>query len=79
MFGFHGVDFMEIDSLLTDEEKLVPQTVRKFCQHHRRGAPEGRQFSPPAPPGLRAPAGQPSCRYVTIAKGRFGTASPRKR
>ena len=30
MFPFHGVDFMEIDSLLSDEEKLVRQTVREF-------------------------------------------------
>jgi glutaryl-CoA dehydrogenase len=30
MFPFHGVDFLEIDSLLSDEEKLVRQTVREF-------------------------------------------------
>jgi len=30
MFPFHGVDYMEIDSLLSDEEKLVRQTVREF-------------------------------------------------
>ncbi len=30
MFAFHGVDYMEIDSLLSDEEKLVRQTVRQF-------------------------------------------------
>jgi glutaryl-CoA dehydrogenase len=30
MFGFHGVDFLEIDGLFTDEEKLVRQTVREF-------------------------------------------------
>ena len=30
MFPFHGVDFMEIDSLLSDEDKLVRQTVREF-------------------------------------------------
>ncbi|MEJ2008255.1 MAG: acyl-CoA dehydrogenase family protein [Acidobacteriota bacterium] len=30
MFPFHGVDFMEIDSSLSDEEKLVRQTVREF-------------------------------------------------
>ncbi len=30
MFPFRGVDYMEIDSLLTDEEKLVRQTVRGF-------------------------------------------------
>jgi len=30
MFAFHGVDFMEIDGLFTDEEKLVRQTVREF-------------------------------------------------
>lgn len=31
MFPFHGVDFMEIDSSLNDEEKLVRQTVREFA------------------------------------------------
>ena len=30
MFPFHGVDYMEIDSVLTDEEKLVRRTVRDF-------------------------------------------------
>jgi glutaryl-CoA dehydrogenase len=30
MFAFHGVDFLEFDSLLSDEEKLVRQTVREF-------------------------------------------------
>ncbi|MGH9327845.1 MAG: acyl-CoA dehydrogenase family protein [Terriglobia bacterium] len=30
MFPFHGVDFLEIDSLLSDEEKLVRGTVREF-------------------------------------------------
>ena len=30
MFPFHGVDYVEIDSLLSDEEKLVRQTVREF-------------------------------------------------
>jgi glutaryl-CoA dehydrogenase len=30
MFPFHGVDFMEIDSLFSDEEKLVRQTARAF-------------------------------------------------
>jgi glutaryl-CoA dehydrogenase len=30
MFPFHGIDFVEIDSLFTDEEKLVRQTVREF-------------------------------------------------
>jgi len=30
MFPYHGVDFVEIDSLLSDEEKLVRQTVREF-------------------------------------------------
>ncbi|HXH48238.1 MAG TPA: acyl-CoA dehydrogenase family protein, partial [Terriglobia bacterium] len=32
MFPFHGVDFMEIDTFLSDEEKLVRQTVRKFAE-----------------------------------------------
>jgi glutaryl-CoA dehydrogenase len=32
MFPFHGVDFMEIDSLLSDQEKLVRQTVREFVE-----------------------------------------------
>ena len=30
MFPFRGVDFLEVDSLLSDEEKLVRQTVREF-------------------------------------------------
>lgn len=30
MFPFHGVDFLEIDSILSDEEKLVRQTTREF-------------------------------------------------
>jgi glutaryl-CoA dehydrogenase len=30
MFPFHGVDFMEFDSLLSDEDNLVRQTVREF-------------------------------------------------
>jgi glutaryl-CoA dehydrogenase len=30
MFAFHGIDFLEIDGLFTDEEKLVRQTVREF-------------------------------------------------
>jgi len=30
MFPFHGVDYLEIDSLFSDEEKLVRQTVREF-------------------------------------------------
>jgi glutaryl-CoA dehydrogenase len=30
MFPFHGVDFVEFDSLLSDEEKMVRQTVREF-------------------------------------------------
>lgn len=31
MFPFHGVDFMEIDAFLSDEEKLVRRTVREFA------------------------------------------------
>jgi glutaryl-CoA dehydrogenase len=27
---FRGVDFLEFDSLLTDEERLVRDTTRKF-------------------------------------------------
>jgi glutaryl-CoA dehydrogenase len=30
MFPFHGVDFVQFDSLLSDEEKLVRATVREF-------------------------------------------------
>jgi glutaryl-CoA dehydrogenase len=30
MFPFHGVDYVEIDGLFSDEEKLVRQTVREF-------------------------------------------------
>ena len=33
MFPFHGVDYMEIDSLFSDEEKLVRQTVREFVDN----------------------------------------------
>ncbi len=32
MFPFRGVDFMEIDSLLGDDEKLVRRTVREFVE-----------------------------------------------
>ena len=32
MFAFHGVDYLEIDSLLNDDEKLVRQTVREFVE-----------------------------------------------
>jgi glutaryl-CoA dehydrogenase len=32
MIPFHGVDFVEFDSLLNDEEKLVRQTVREFVE-----------------------------------------------
>jgi glutaryl-CoA dehydrogenase len=32
MFAFHGVDYMEIDSLFSDQEKLVRQTVREFVE-----------------------------------------------
>jgi glutaryl-CoA dehydrogenase len=30
MFAFHGVDYIEIDALFSDQEKLVRQTVREF-------------------------------------------------
>ena len=30
MFAFHGVDYMEVDSLFSDQEKLVRSTVREF-------------------------------------------------
>lgn len=30
MFPYHGVDFLQMDSLLSDEEKLVRKTVREF-------------------------------------------------
>jgi glutaryl-CoA dehydrogenase len=30
MFPFHGVDYMEVDSLFSDQEKLVRSTVREF-------------------------------------------------
>jgi glutaryl-CoA dehydrogenase len=33
MFAFHGVDYLEIDSLFSDEEKLVRQTVREFVDN----------------------------------------------
>jgi glutaryl-CoA dehydrogenase len=32
MFAFRGVDYMEIDSLFSDQEKLVRQTVREFAE-----------------------------------------------
>jgi glutaryl-CoA dehydrogenase len=32
MFAFHGVDYMEIDALFSDQEKLVRQTVREFVE-----------------------------------------------
>jgi glutaryl-CoA dehydrogenase len=32
MFAFHGVDYMEIDGLFSDQEKLVRQTVREFVE-----------------------------------------------
>ncbi len=32
MFPFHGVDFAAFDDLLSDEDKLVRQTVREFVQ-----------------------------------------------
>src|SRR5260370_5931788 len=32
MFPFRGVDYMEIDSQFTDEEKLVRRTVREFVE-----------------------------------------------
>ena len=33
MFAFHGVDYMEIDALFNDQEKLVRQTVREFVDN----------------------------------------------
>jgi glutaryl-CoA dehydrogenase len=33
MFPFHGVDYVEIDSLFSDEEKLVRQMVREFVDN----------------------------------------------
>jgi glutaryl-CoA dehydrogenase len=33
MFPFHGVDYMEIDSLFSDEEKMVRQMVREFVDN----------------------------------------------
>jgi glutaryl-CoA dehydrogenase len=33
MFPFHGVDYLEIDSLFSDEENLVRQTVREFVDN----------------------------------------------
>ena len=32
MFAFRGVDFMEFDSLLSDEERLVRKSVREFVE-----------------------------------------------
>jgi glutaryl-CoA dehydrogenase len=33
MPSFPGVDYMEFDSLLSNEEKLVRQSVRQFADH----------------------------------------------
>lgn len=33
MFPFHGVDYLEIDALFSEEEKLVRQTVREFVEN----------------------------------------------
>jgi glutaryl-CoA dehydrogenase len=33
MFPFHGVDYLEIDALFSEEEKLVRQTVREFVDN----------------------------------------------
>ena len=33
MFAFRGVDYLEIDSLLNDDEKLVRQMVREFVEN----------------------------------------------
>jgi glutaryl-CoA dehydrogenase len=33
MFPFHGVDYVEIDSLFSEEEQLVRQTVREFVDN----------------------------------------------
>ncbi len=47
MPAFPGVDFIEFDSLLSDEEKLVRQTARRFVdeqvipiieKHNREGS-----------------------------------------
>ena len=32
MFEFRGVDFMEFDSLLSEEELMVRQTARQFVE-----------------------------------------------
>jgi glutaryl-CoA dehydrogenase len=32
MFAFHGVDYMEVDALFSDQEKLVRSTVREFVE-----------------------------------------------
>ena len=32
MFAFRGVDYLEIDGLLNDDEKLVRQMVREFVE-----------------------------------------------
>ena len=54
MPGFPGVDFLDFDSLLNDEEKLVRQTARQFVdeqilpvieKHNRAGTfPDGIWF-----------------------------------
>ena len=32
MFAFHGVDYLEVESLFNDDEKLVRQMVREFVE-----------------------------------------------
>jgi glutaryl-CoA dehydrogenase len=58
MFPFYGVDFMEIDTFLSDEEKLVRQTVREFAEKevipHIEGWFRGGEF----PLHLVAPLGE---------------------
>ena len=34
MAPYRGVDYMHIDSLLTEEELLIRQTIREFVDHH---------------------------------------------
>ena len=42
--GFKGVDFYRVDDLLTDEERMVRDTVRRFVDRgtRRRDSPQRR-------------------------------------
>ena len=55
MFAFHGVDYMEIDALFSDQEKLVRQTVREFKGFAGSWSKRGRPATPHVQPGIGLP------------------------